>query len=42
MVTVGLNKAERSKAIDLIQTLLDMVDGDVSADRPSDAGATVI
>jgi hypothetical protein len=36
MVTVALTKAERQKAADLIQCLLDMVDdGDLAADGPA-------
>ena len=35
MVTVALTKAERQKAADLIQRLLDIVDdGDLAADGP--------
>ena len=36
MVTVALTRAERQKAADLIQTLLDTVDdGDLAADGPA-------
>jgi hypothetical protein len=36
MVTVALTRAERQRAADLIQTLLDLVDdGDLAADGPS-------
>jgi hypothetical protein len=41
MVTVALTRAERQKAADLIQTLLEMVDdGDLAADGP--AGVTLV